>query len=82
MYQIKGDVETIERSKGKTEVLVEDGASTVSYALDAALIEFGSALKYDGLERAIQILEPLELTPETEANWKTVAKLAIEKQNL
>lgn len=50
--------------------------------MDAALIEFGSALKYDGLGRAIQILEPLELTPETEANWKTVAKLAIEQQNL
>jgi hypothetical protein len=28
--------------------------------------------------RAIEILEPLELTPETEANWKTVAKMAIE----
>lgn len=26
MYQIKGDVESIERSKGKTEVMVEDGA--------------------------------------------------------
>lgn len=79
MYQIKGDVETIERVEGKTEVLVEDGASTVSYNLDAALIEFGSALQYDGLDRAVQILEPLELTPETEANWKTVAKLALEQ---
>ena len=79
MYQIRGDVDTIERTKGKTEVLVEDGANTVSYALDAALIEFGSALQYNGLERAVQILEPLELTPETEANWKTVAKLALEK---
>jgi intraflagellar transport protein 172 len=27
-------------------------------------------------------LEPLELTPETEANWKTLAKLATEQQNL
>ena len=82
MYQIRGEVDSIQRTKGKTEVLVEDGANTVGYALDAALIEFGSALEYDGLERAVQILEPLELTPETEANWKTVAKLAIEKQNL
>ena len=82
MFAIKGDVESIQRSKGKTEVMVEDGANTMAYALDSALIEFGSALKYDGLGRAIQILEPLELTPETEANWKTVAKLAIEQQNL
>jgi intraflagellar transport protein 172 len=29
----------------------------------------------------VEILEPLELTPETEANWKTLAKLAHEQQN-
>ena len=34
------------------------------------------------MNRAVEILEPLELTPETEANWKTIAKLAIEQQNL
>ena len=82
MYQIKGDVDTIERNEGKTEVLVDDGANTVSYNLDEALIEFGAALEYKGLDRAVEILEPLELTPETEANWKTVAKMALEQQNL
>jgi intraflagellar transport protein 172 len=82
MYQIKGDVDTIERTEGKTEVLVDDGANTVSYNLDEALIEFGAALEYKGLDRAVEILEPLELTPETEANWKTVAKMAIEQQHL
>lgn len=30
----------------------------------------------------MDILEPLEITPETEANWKTLAKLALEQQNL
>ena len=49
MYQIKGDVETIERTEGKTEVLVDDGANTVAYNLDEALIEFGAALEYNGL---------------------------------
>ena len=78
MYQIKGDVDTIERNEGRTEVLVDDGTNTVSYNLDEALIEFGAALEYKGLDKAIEILEPLELTPETEANWKTVAKLALE----
>jgi intraflagellar transport protein 172 len=82
MYQIKGDVESIERTEGRTEVLVDDGANTVSYNLDEALIEFGAALEYKGLDRAVEILEPLELTPETEANWKTVAKMALEQQNL
>jgi len=27
-------------------------------------------------------LEPLDLTPETEANWKTLAKLAVGENNL
>ena len=82
MYQIKGDVDSIERTDGKTEVLVDDGQNTVSYNLDEALIEFGAALEYKGLDKAVEILEPLELTPETEANWKTVAKMALEQQNL
>jgi intraflagellar transport protein 172 len=51
MYQIKGDVDSIERNQGKTEVLVDDGVNTVSYNLDAALIEFGAALEYRGLDQ-------------------------------
>ena len=30
----------------------------------------------------MDILEPLEITPETDANWKTLAKLALEQQNV
>lgn len=44
LIAIKGDVEGIERSPGKTEVLVNEGLTTTSYALDEALIDFGSAL--------------------------------------
>jgi len=79
MYPIKGDVEKIERNDGKTEVHVDDGQNIVEYDLDEALIEFGAALEYNGLERAVEILDPLDLTPETEANWKTVAKMALEQ---
>lgn len=84
MYQIKGDVDSIVRKDGKTEVMVDDGSNggTISYNLDEALIEFGAALLYKGLESAVDILEPLELSPETEANWKTLAKLALEQTNL
>ena len=78
MYQIKGDVESIQRVDGKTDVLVDDGQNTISYSLDEALIEFGAALLYKGLEAAVDILEPLAITQETEANWKTLAKLALE----
>ena len=78
MYQIKGDVESIQRTENQTEVLVDDGNNTISYNLDESLIKFGSALQYEGLDAAVDILEDLNLTPETEANWKTLAKLALE----
>jgi intraflagellar transport protein 172 len=44
----------------------------VSYVLDEALIEFGSALEIFDYDHAIAILEPLQLTPEIEAMWKQV----------
>jgi intraflagellar transport protein 172 len=54
MYNnIKGDIESIDRTEGKTEVITDDGANTFSYALDEALIEFGAALEYKGLDRAV-----------------------------
>jgi intraflagellar transport protein 172 len=34
LYPIKGEAESIERGHGKTEVVVSDGATTNSYALD------------------------------------------------
>jgi intraflagellar transport protein 172 len=56
MYQIKGDVERIDRTGSKTEVIVDDGVNTISYSLDEALIEFGAALEYKGLDAAVEIL--------------------------
>ncbi|WIA40104.1 hypothetical protein OEZ86_013511 [Tetradesmus obliquus] len=44
MIAIKGDVEGIQRSPGRTEVLVDEGIASSSYTLDEALIDFGSAL--------------------------------------
>jgi hypothetical protein len=40
--------------------------------LDEALIEFGSALENLDYDRGLAILEPLQLTPETQAMWKLV----------
>lgn len=82
VYNIKGEVEEIERNKNGTEVIVNEGMSTVSYALDEPLIEFGFALESRNLARAVQILEPLQNTPEIEANWKALAEVALEEQNL
>jgi hypothetical protein len=47
-FPIKGEVEDIERERasdrgpGRTEVIVDEGINTVSYALDETLIEFGT----------------------------------------
>jgi len=61
IYNIKGDVEEIERSVGKTEVIVNDGNNTVAYALDEPLIEFGFAIESNDLDKAATILDPLEM---------------------
>lgn len=53
MYEVKGDVESIQRTEGKTQVIVDTGASTISYELKEILIEFGAALEYKGLEKAV-----------------------------
>lgn len=51
MFPIKGDVENIERADGKTEIIVDEGVNTVSYALDESLIEFGTSVEDRDYER-------------------------------
>lgn len=77
IYQIKGDVEEIERANGKTEVIVDEGMHTASYQLDESLIAFGTAVDDRNLTKAMSILEPLELTPETEAMWQQLSQEAL-----
>lgn len=67
---------------GKTEVLVNEGSNPIPYSLDESLIEFGFAIESSDLEKATTILDPLEMNADTEANWKTLAKLALEEQNI
>ena len=62
--------------------MVNDGSNTAAYTLDEPLIEFGFAIESRDLEKAANILDPLDMNPETEANWKTLAKIALEEQNI
>lgn len=41
---LQGDIIDLERADGKTEVLVNEGVTTISYTLDEGLIEFGTAI--------------------------------------
>ena len=40
----QGDIVDLERGQGKTEVIVAEGVTNVSYTLDEGLIEFGTAI--------------------------------------
>ena len=82
MFRIKGDVEDIERAGGRTEVVVNEGVDVASYALDENLIAFGTAVEIGDLDQAADILDPLELTPDTEAMWMQLSQLALEDRKL
>jgi intraflagellar transport protein 172 len=77
IHEIKGDIEEIERSGGRTFVIVDEGASTVEYELDEALINFRGCLDREQFAQAIDILEELPLTPETEAMWASLAETSM-----
>eukprot|EP01038_Epipyxis_sp_PR26KG_P006699 gene6699-9188_t len=70
IHPIKGDIEDIERSEGKTEVIVDEGIQQAVYPLDESLIDFGTAIDDLDYIRAMDILENLTLTPDVEAMWK------------
>ena len=82
IFPIKGDVEEIERTGGKTEVIVDEGISQAAYQLDEALIQFGTAVDDKDYERAVDLLEQLELSPETEAMWQNLSELAVSNNRL
>lgn len=79
---IKGEITEIQRSDNKTDVIVTDGSSTTTYALDEGLIEFGSAVDNHDFKRAVVYLEKLGFSEETEDMWANLGKLALESMNL
>ena len=82
MLPIKGDIVDVIREDGKTEVVVQEGQHQFSYELDEGLIEFGTAIDDGDFNRAITFLESLEMSAETEAMWRTLAKLSLEGKQL
>ncbi len=82
LVNIKGDIIDISREDGKTEVIIQEGQHQMSYQLDEGLIEFGTAIDDGDFNRAITYLETLEASPETEAMWRTLARLSLENKQL
>uniref|UniRef100_A0A7S2Q9T2 Intraflagellar transport protein n=1 Tax=Zooxanthella nutricula TaxID=1333877 RepID=A0A7S2Q9T2_9DINO len=90
LHEIKGDIEDIERDRSagpngtgpRTCVIVDEGVNMVEYELDEGLISFGSCLERQQYAKAVDLLEELPLTPETEAMWRTLADASMEHFNL
>ncbi|XP_071116630.1 intraflagellar transport protein 172 homolog isoform X1 [Haliotis cracherodii] len=82
MFPLKGDIVDLERNDGKTDVIVNEGVTTISYTLDEGLIEFGTAIDDGDLARAAAFLETLEMSSETEAMWRSLSKMAVEDRQL
>merc|ERR1719409_2087099 len=82
LHEIKGDIEDIERSNGRTCVIVDEGVNMVEYELDEALISFGSCLERKLYAKAVYLLEELPLTLETEAMWRSLAQVSMSNYNL
>ncbi|CEM08051.1 unnamed protein product [Vitrella brassicaformis CCMP3155] len=78
MTEIKGDIEDIERTKGRTVVLVDDGAGKQEYELNEALISFGGCIERRLFGQAVVLLSELALTAETEALWRQLAEAALD----
>ena len=72
----------LERRDGRTEVVVQSGVDTVCYTLDEGLIEFGTAIDDRDYLRALTFLETLEMTPETEAMWRSLGELTLKARKL
>lgn len=64
------------------QVIVNEGVTSMSYTLDEGLIEFGTAMDDGDFGRAVVFLETLELSPETEAMWRTLAKQSLDAGQL
>lgn len=79
---IKGDIEDIERIEGRTEVIVDEGMSQAVYPLDESLINFGSAIENREHEKAMDILDALDLSPDVLAMWQQLSAVAISSGDL
>eukprot|EP00792_Barthelona_sp_PAP020_P008682 TRINITY_DN3240_c0_g1_i1.p1 TRINITY_DN3240_c0_g1~~TRINITY_DN3240_c0_g1_i1.p1 ORF type:complete len:1781 (+),score=508.40 TRINITY_DN3240_c0_g1_i1:25-5343(+) len=81
-FEVDGDVVDIERSDGRTEVVVEETTGSIMYMLDESLIEYGAAMQTGDYSRAVSLLGDLVVTPEIEAMWKNLAESALEDNKL
>eukprot|EP00750_Incisomonas_marina_P001956 INCI11849.1.p1 GENE.INCI11849.1~~INCI11849.1.p1 ORF type:complete len:1765 (-),score=415.02 INCI11849.1:104-5398(-) len=79
--EINGDIEEIERLNGHTTVIVDEGMQQSRYELKEGLIMFGNAINVD-LTKAMDTLDPLALSKETEAMWRKLLERSLKQERL
>ena len=91
-FPINGDVEQIERTEGRTEVLIDEGISKQTVSLDESLIAFGASVDVRDWHKAVTILESLkerqerelgpgQMSQGAEAMWTQLSRLALEEDD-
>jgi len=89
-FVIRGDVEQIERTAGRTEVVIDEGVAKSTIALDEALIAFGAAVDAHDFAKAGAILDALkerqerelgpgQMSSGAEAMWTQLSRLALDE---
>ncbi|KAI3379117.1 hypothetical protein SNEBB_011462 [Seison nebaliae] len=76
LVPIDGDIIEVVRNaeQKKTQVVVlEENEKKVTYQLENSLIEFGTAIEDKDFARAIEYLENVEQSVETEAMWRSLS---------
>ena len=87
VHAIAGDIDSIQRQTGRTEVVVDEGSRKSSVALDEPLIAFGSCVDRHDFQRAVGILEQFDgegdgaSASSVGSMWGQLARLAMDEGN-
>ena len=87
LINIKGNVELIERRKGKIEVFINEGPTDgkdniTSIFLNENLVNLTHALDERDLTKAVSILDNLPQSKENILYWKKLSEISLEERNL
>lgn len=79
---INGDIETIQRVNNKTDVLVNEKGSLITYTLSEELINFTTALHQKMLGKCLSILENMEESSRSTIMWQDLRKVSLDNNNI
>ena len=87
LMTVKGNVELVERRKGKIEVFINEGNDNgkdniTSMFLNENLVNLTHALDERDLTKAVSILDNLPISKENILYWKKLSEISLQERNL